>query len=492
MLDVNSHVNKTDIAECFLDNFGFGAFRIDTEGKLLYANAKLLNMLGFDFEYQLHEKITESGDFKNNFSLKRFELHDQSNSDTPKEHRWMKNNGNTILFREFIKSVKNKNSQVLFFDCIVEDLTEKYFVENLFQDIKAGNYSIMKAFPDSFFILSRMGQVLDCKNIPISLMTEFSSHIGKSIFDLLTEETANLVMEQIELALEDGELHTIEICVCNAPTKNFFEARVVVCSPEQVMMVLRDITQQKNAELQLRETSEKLKVSNDTKDKFMSIIGHDLRTPINGLLGYSEILSNDLDELSREEIIDYTTSISEIALSANKLLTNLLEWSRIQTGNISFEPRELIFNSSVERVIGLLTANASNKQISLINNTEKATLVTADENMLELILINFIGNAIKFTNDNGKVEITLTEKNNKYEVCVSDNGVGMTNDTLSKIFTSEMQITTLGTRKEKGTGLGLMLCKEFVERHGGNIWVESEVNIGTKFYFTLAMHSENN
>jgi PAS domain S-box-containing protein len=481
-------VMKSDIAEYFLDNFGFGAFRIDAEGKLLYANTKLLNMLGFDFEYQLHEKILENIEFRKDFSIKRFGLRDSNNSDSPNEVRWMKNNGNSILLREFIKTVRNKNSQIIYFDCIVEDLTEKYLIENLLQDIKAGNYSILKALPDSIFILSREGKILDYKNIPLNLMTEFSDHVGKSIYDLFTEETANIILNNIQSTLEDGELHTIEIRTNNNSQNNFFEARLVVCSPDQVMMVLRDVTNQKNAELQLQETTEKLRILNKTKDKFMSIIGHDLRTPINGLLGYSEILSSELEELSHEEIVEYTTSISEIALSANKLLTNLLEWSRIQTGNITFKPHELNLYTSVERVLGLLNANATNKQISLINKIDTDTHISADENMLELILLNLVGNAIKFTNENGKVEVTLKDCDKHYEICVIDNGIGINSDTLSKLFSSEIQFTTLGTKKEKGTGLGLMLCKEFVEMHGGRIWAESGTNSGTRFCFTLNKH----
>jgi PAS domain S-box-containing protein len=482
------HVINTDIAEYFLDNFGFGAFRVDSEGKLLYANTKLLTMLGFDFEYQLQEKILEDEEFRKNFSVKRFELYNRNYVGSSNEVRWLKNNGKSILFREFTKAVKNKYAEVIFFDCIVEDVTEKYLIENLLQDINAGNYSILKALPDPIFIISKDGHILDCKNIPINLMIELSNHIGKSIQDIFRAETAKMILDKIQSALEDGELHTIEIFIENNSGNNFFEARIVVCKPGQAMMVLRDITNQKNAELKLRETTEKLRVSNNAKDKFMSIIGHDLRTPINGLLGYSEILSNELDELSHEEIVDYTTAIAEIALSANKLLTNLLEWSRVQTGNISFKPQELNLHASVDKVLGLLTANAENKQISLINKTEMETYISADENMLELIILNLVSNAIKFTNENGNVEVTLDELDKQYEICVKDNGIGINQETLNKLFSTELQFTTLGTKKEKGTGLGLMLCKEFVEIHGGKIRVESEIGQGTSFYFTISKH----
>lgn len=477
--------SKNEIAEYFLDNFGFGAFRIDTEGNVKYVNSKLLNMLGFDFDYQFYEKLQDNSDFGKNVSVKKYFNYIDNNLSAPIENRWFKNNGQTILLREFIKPVRNKNSNIVWFDCIVEDITERHIIENLFQDIKTWNYSLLKALPDPIFIVTRNGEVVDFQGISQSIFGDSKKVVGNFIGQVFGDSTAGEILKQLNLTFNDGGLRTLDIEMEVENSLKFFEARFVICNPEHAIMVLRDTSQRKQAELELKETSERLRILNNTKDRFMSIIAHDLRTPINGLLGYSEILTGDIEELTREEIKDYTTSIAEIALSANRLLTNILEWSRIQCGNITLTPSTVNIHSITERVFNLLLANATNKKITLQNNVAADTGASIDENMFEIIMLNMVSNAIKFTNVGGLIEIEAATKNDFLEVSVKDNGVGMTKESLNKIFDSEHLFTTQGTQKEKGTGLGLLLCKEFVERHGGVIRVESEQNKGTHFYFTL-------
>ena len=476
---------KNEMAEYFLDNFGFGAYRIDSEGNLVYTNSKFLQMLGFDFDFQIHEKIANDINFRKNLSLKKYFEYVENNFNTPVEKRWIKSDNQTILLREFIKPVKNKNGEILFFDCIVEDITDKYILENIFQDITTWNYSLLKALPDPILILTHGGQIVDFQNEQQVLLDNSETIVGKHINQIFTNEITAEITNQINLAFQDGEVHTIDVCTNRSNIDKFFEAHIVICNPEQVMMVLRDTTLRKKAEIELQATSEKLKVLNKTKDRFMSIIAHDLRTPINGLLGYSEILSNDLEELSSEEIKEYSSSIADIALSTNRLLTNLLEWSRIQSGNIVFNPAKANLHSIVARVFNLLSANAVNKKINLINKINSECIAFLDENIIEMVFLNLLGNAIKFTNPGGFVEVNLERHENEIQISIKDNGVGIANDIIGNIFNAEQHFTTLGTNKEKGTGLGLLLCKEFIELHGGTIRVESRVNDGTCFYFTI-------
>ncbi len=247
----------------------------------------------------------------------------------------------------------------------------------------------------------------------------------------------------------------------------------------------RDITERKLAEEKLEKYSQELKELNAGKDKLFSIIAHDLRSPFNPLLGLSEIMVNDFESLTPEEIKDYNNEIYNSLKNEYKLLENLLNWSRLETGQMEFIPQKINLYDKIESVISLLSGNAKLKDIALINETGKDILVLADSNMLHSVLQNLISNSIKFTNKDGLIK-TYSEKisNDFIQITVSDNGVGMTNDQIKNLF-GFTATSTKGTNNEKGTGLGLMICKEMVERQGGTISVKSEAGKGTDISFTL-------
>jgi signal transduction histidine kinase len=247
----------------------------------------------------------------------------------------------------------------------------------------------------------------------------------------------------------------------------------------------RDITERKLAEEKLEKYSQELKELNAGKDKLFSIIAHDLRSPFNPLLGLSEIMVNDFESLTPEEIKDYNNEIYNSLKNEYKLLENLLNWSRLETGQMEFIPQKINLYDKIESVISLLSGNAKLKDIALINETGNDILVLADSNMLHSVLQNLISNSIKFTNKDGLIK-TYSEKisNDFIQITVSDNGVGMTNDQIKNLF-GFTATSTKGTNNEKGTGLGLMICKEMVERQGGTISVKSEAGKGTDISFTL-------
>lgn len=203
-------------------------------------------------------------------------------------------------------------------------------------------------------------------------------------------------------------------------------------------------------------------------------------------MNYAEILSNEYNELSKEEIKEFADYILEISRSTNNLLNNLLEWARIQNGKINFEPERNNLYNIAEKVLSMLQLVASNKNIEIQNNIEKNLITIFDKNMINSVLLNLTNNAIKFSNAGGKIELFSEEFDYYYKISVKDDGIGMTEEISSKLFNSNYSITTLGTAKEKGTGLGLILCKEFVKRHKGNIWVESKVGNGSTFSFTIS------
>jgi signal transduction histidine kinase len=236
---------------------------------------------------------------------------------------------------------------------------------------------------------------------------------------------------------------------------------------------------------QLMESEARLKELNSTKDKFFSIIGHDLRNPLNALLGFSELISANSRDSSTEEIQKYSRIINEAAKNIHMLIENLLEWSRSQSGNIEYNPQETDLVPIVHEITSIFEIHAEKKGISLETRIKDGTLVYADRNLLSTILRNLINNAVKFTPKNGLVTISGEQTSEGATIIVKDTGVGMTEDQLSSLFSLVHEPSRPGTAEEKGTGLGLILCKEFVDKHGGKIWAESEPEKGSTFTLTL-------
>lgn len=252
---------------------------------------------------------------------------------------------------------------------------------------------------------------------------------------------------------------------------------------------INDSTDRKQAELKLIESEKKLIELNATKDKFFSIIAHDLKTPFNGILGFSEMLMKEVRNLDNDSIEKYTDIIHKTALQAYGLLENLLEWSKTQQNGLSFEPRKLLLRNVVSDEMAGLKLNADQKDISLVNDTDEEILLTADEKMLRAVVRNLISNALKFTPKGGLICVDAHLEQDNIKISVTDSGVGMNSDTLEKLFKIESSFSTRGTENERGTGLGLLLCKEFVEKHGGKIWGISEKGKGSTFIFTIPLLS---
>ncbi|MBK7105502.1 MAG: PAS domain S-box protein [Ignavibacteriae bacterium] len=241
----------------------------------------------------------------------------------------------------------------------------------------------------------------------------------------------------------------------------------------------------------LWDSETRLKELNASKDKFFSIISHDLRSPFTSIIGFAEVMVEDFENLSKDEIKEFTNSIYKSSKNVQNLLENLLQWSRIQTGRIEFNPINFEVNNLINDVIALYQVNAARKKITLVNLIEKQFKVNADKFMIDTVLRNLVSNAIKFTPQGGTIKINVEDLDeNTLTISVIDSGVGIKEDIIDKLFKIDSHITTKGTDKEKGTGLGLILCKEFIEKHSGKIWVESKIEQGSEFKFTLPLKSE--
>jgi signal transduction histidine kinase len=239
--------------------------------------------------------------------------------------------------------------------------------------------------------------------------------------------------------------------------------------------------QQKKIEAQ----RDQLHELNVTKDKFFSIIGHDLRNPFSALIGLTKLLVTEFENFPKDQIKELLESIYKSSENTYNLLGNLLEWARSQTGKIQWNPEDVELNQVARSAVELLSRNAHQKNIRLQNEINGKTMVTVDKNMLHTVFRNLISNAIKFTPDEGVVTICSQETDNFIETRVSDTGVGIAEKDIEKLFRIDTHFSRSGTKDEQGTGLGLILCKEFLIKNGGNIWAESQEGKGSSFIFTL-------
>ena len=334
-------------------------------------------------------------------------------------------------------------------------------------------YNVFDVSPDKFepsldSILNLIHQN-DRKPIEESLRKQFSGEMEKGI--------------EFRIKAQDGSMRYLSLT--GAPTFN--EEGIV----NGAIGAVQDITERKEAETRLQKYMEELKEVSATKDKFVSIISHDLKNPFHSINSALKLIINEGEDITEEEKKTFLQGILNTSNRAYSLLENLLLWSRNQMGQIEFSPEKIqLFEISLE-TIGLVKNSSVLKNITLTNHIGKEIFVKADRNMLETVLRNLLTNAIKFTRENGKVDIIAKSDGQFVEVSVLDNGIGIESENIKKLFKIDKPFSTQGTKSESGTGLGLILCKDFIERNGGKIHVESEFGKGSKFSFSLPISSAN-
>jgi PAS domain S-box-containing protein len=262
--------------------------------------------------------------------------------------------------------------------------------------------------------------------------------------------------------------------------------------PVGIQCVFSDVTQSKEARIKLEKYNKNLLELNKTKDKFFSIIAHDLRNPYSSMIGFSELLLEDLEKLTMDEIRDSLKIIRNSAKNSLNLLENLLAWSRLETGRMHFDPTKVVLTDLVDEVVNVLFSLAYRKKIEINNMVESYVILSSDKNMLNTILNNLVMNAIKFTPIGGEINIYATKMatdtesgKDFYKISVADTGIGMDSEFCRQLFTQNKPVSNPGTEKEQGTGLGLLLSREMVERHGGKIYAESTPGKGSVFSFLI-------
>ena len=251
----------------------------------------------------------------------------------------------------------------------------------------------------------------------------------------------------------------------------------------------RDITEQKKTLKALHQSETRFRELNATKDKFFSIIAHDLKSPFNGILGFSNLLTDQIRAKDYDGIEEYAEIIQYSSQKAIDLLMNLMEWSRSQSGRMDFHPEMIEIDTLIGEVYELSNIAAIQKSIQFTVVQTHPMMVQLDKEMISSVLRNLISNAIKFTHPGGKIELKAEQTEQDLLITISDNGIGIEQKELGKLFRIDESYSIPGTHNEKGTGLGLVLCKEFIDKHKGTIWAESETGLGSKFCFKIPLQN---
>lgn len=312
-----------------------------------------------------------------------------------------------------------------------------------------------------------------------------SELIGKPLNSFLSASSLNLVRENIQRRMNGEPVEQYEVAIrAKNGTKYIFTVSatsIYYQGKPQMLVVLSDITDRKRAEEEIQRYSQELKEANATKDRFISILSHDLRSPFYGLIGLSEVLKNEAHSLSPDEIKNFSSKLYEAITLQYDLLNDLLTWSQIHTNKLGVKPELLYVAKIVADINKLFWEQTEKKRIRINNTIPDGVCILADKNMVNMMLRNLIHNAIKFSFPDSVIQVSYRQRSNGDCFLVQDAGVGMTPDDIEQVFKIDTTFTSLGTNNEKGSGMGLVLCREIMERHSGTISVESTPNQGTTF-----------
>lgn len=256
-------------------------------------------------------------------------------------------------------------------------------------------------------------------------------------------------------------------------------------NPKELLTRVATHLELKHSKEELKKMNEQLIYANIEKDKFLSLVSHDLRSPFAGIIGLVEFMVNEFDSFTTEELKEYLGNFQTSINVQYKFLENLLAWGNFQLGRKSLQPESFSMKEVITNNFMLLKTVAENKKTSLISNVNDSAIIYADPNMIPSVTHNLISNSIKFTKEGGQIIVSSSEVDNKIRIEVNDNGVGMNEKTINSLFKIDKISTSPGTNNEKGTGLGLILCQEMLVKNNGKIWVESELGVGTSFFFEL-------
>lgn len=489
-MEKNQDLNHSE----FLDLLPEIVFEIDNNLNVQFLNQSCENILGYSKKELINQKTS------------LLDLIIPSDLDRIKESISQNLQGNHITGNYYhiytktkeIKTLEihnnhiDKNGKIAGLRCIAIDVTEKEKINKKISSQEKHYRQIFQNFPLPYLSLNKDGDIINVNPVWEEIMGYSSAEIiGKNFSYLLSKEYVRKVDPFFEKFKNNGIISNVEFKLIKKDGSkiniNYHGKIEYTANGEfhRAHCVFSDITLQRKAEQTLIKSEQKLRELNATKDKFFSIIAHDLKNPFNDLMGFTQLLTLNIHKYDKSKIEQFANIIHQSSKLAHNLLENLLDWSRSQTGTLKFNPEKIKINKLIQENIDLLESTARNKNIQLHFKFDPDHIAFADANMVRTILRNLISNAIKYTKQGGNINVSSNCNQKKCEINISDNGIGISEQDIDKIFKIDESFSTMGTEHERGTGLGLILCKEFVEKNGGKLWAKSEPGTGSTFTFTL-------
>ena len=473
-------------------------FETDTIGRLTYANKQAHNILGYPEDFQILG--LSSLDFyipeDRKRAVENIQRKLQGQAEGNNEYTMIRKDGSLIDVLVFSNPI-TKDNKVIGLRGVIVDITQRKMSEELLRESERKYRLLAENSSDVIWTLDNEFRFTYISPSIYSLRGYTPEEaMRESIGDTMPPHSLKIVQDAIAKGHEldeDSRFLPVQVEI-EQYHKN--GGLVWVGISVQIMLnekgeqigligISRDITQRKQAEEALRKNEYLLRELNAQKDKFFTIISHDLKSPFNAIYALSQHLVDQMQEKDYEGVEQYASFIEESSKRAMNLLTNLFEWSQAQSGRMAFEPEPFELVEFIEENSRLYEDIAREKSVKVIGRLPNRLLVHADKHMVSTIIRNLITNAIKFSHPGSEVIIAAERGHKEVTVLIKDNGVGIPNERLKKLFRIDETESTKGTANEKGTGLGLIICKEFVDKHGGRIWVESQLGKGTTFYFTL-------
>jgi len=492
-VDSNLKQNPSEFQE-FIDLIPEIVYELDINGKIILINQAGLDILGYskeEYEKGIFVYDIISPEDKEYF-LRNFKKVLGTGNKFKFEYKIIRKDGSVIPVLANGSPII-KDNKLIGSRGIILNLSERKLAERKLKDAHDFLNTTINTMQEPFFVKDENHKWVILNDASIKMWGHGRQElIGKTDYDIFPKKQADVFWEKDDFVFKNGSnINIEEITNSKDEIRTIITTKVLytdeITREKFIVGTIHDITDLRNAELKLKKYSKDLEELNKDKDKFFSIIAHDLRNPFTSIFGFSSVLTEEFDTLSKEEIREYVNYIYTGTKNIYDLIENLLTWSRIQTGRAIIQPVKLNLFNEVQDAINILKIISENKRIELINAVEENIYASGDDNMVDSILQNLISNAIKFTNVSGCIKITSKVLDKFVEISISDNGVGMSRDEIDNLFQIGKQKSKIGTSEEKGTGLGLIICKEMITRLKGQLKVESKVDEGSTFSFTLPM-----
>ena len=411
------------------------------------------------------------------------------------EKRYLRPDGSFVWINMTISRLIREDNMPMLHLCMIENITEKKQIEEALYSKSSLLEAQLDSVTEGILVIDDQNirilinkRFIDLFNVPQHVLDDKEDSRLLQYITSLTKDPASFLEKIYYLNSHTNEKSYDEIEFKNGLILDRYSAPILGKDKNSYgrIWTFHDITRLKNAELEIKLKNAELQKVTAEKDKFYSIIAHDLRGPLGSIMGMTEMMTDEAEYISEEERKGLTLNIRDSVRNTFNLLEQLLQWTRMQHGLTDFKPRMLFLNDVVEESLKVFVETARIKSVELTTIIPQHLSVFADQNMLQAIIRNLVSNALKFTPSGGIIAINALLEENKFaEISITDTGIGMCKEILDNLFRLDVNTKRLGIHGEQSTGLGLLLCQEFVEKHGGKIKVESHEGKGSVFSFTV-------